>query len=140
MRIGVSSPRARSRKGLSDLRDLAKAPAQKTAAAVAKAAAKEKLAAAPEAAAAAEKESEVVEELPEEEEPPAEPTARPPRSLESKPSPRDVRRERGAVSDRDRRLPLDEEEGWFGCQVTSATTVGWWLLLPLAAIALRRRP
>ncbi len=60
-----------------------------------------------------------------------------------KPSPRDVRRAQSAgAASRDRRMPLDDEGGWFGCQTTAVDRSGRALALVLPALVLllaRRR-
>lgn len=57
-----------------------------------------------------------------------------------KPSPRDVApaAEQGAAA-RPRRMPLDEDESWFGCQTTAAGASAWPALAPLLLLLARRR-
>ncbi len=57
-----------------------------------------------------------------------------------KPSPRDVKRaQRAGSSTRDRRMPLDDEEGWFGCNIAAPDRSAASLVLALPALLLLLR-
>jgi MYXO-CTERM domain-containing protein len=55
-------------------------------------------------------------------------------SATEKPSPRDVARGPSGAAARPRRMPLDEEEGWFGCQVAAIPATAGSSLAALAPV------